>query len=239
VPFATAPGIKDEQALALLLRCTAAGARDTVLDVACGPGLVVCAFAAAVRHATGIDVTPAMLERGRLLASERGLTNVSWQLGDVLPLPYEDGAFSIVVSRFAFHHLLEPVRVLAEMRRVAAAGGRVAVIDLVASDDPRKAEAFHRMEILRDPSHVRALPLAELMDLFRQVGLPRPRETFYRLESDLEAVLSRSFPAPGDADVIRRMFRDALPDDAMGLDCRLHGSDIRFAYRVAILVADA
>jgi hypothetical protein len=39
VPFSTAPGIKDEEALALIVRECGAGAQDTVLGVACGPGL--------------------------------------------------------------------------------------------------------------------------------------------------------------------------------------------------------
>src|SRR6266550_4658504 len=87
VPFSTAPGILDEEALRLLVEFAGAAPEDTVLDVACGPGLVVCAFAAVVRHATGIDVTPAMIERARALAAEKGLANASWQVGDVLPLP--------------------------------------------------------------------------------------------------------------------------------------------------------
>src|SRR5256885_6316114 len=115
-PFATAPGIRDEAALRLIVECSGAGPEDTVLDVACGPGLVVAAFARVVRHATGIDITPAMLERARTLAAERGLTNVRWDHGDVTPLPYADASFSIVSSRFAFHHFLEPATVLAEMR---------------------------------------------------------------------------------------------------------------------------
>ena len=40
-PFATAPGIRDEAALRLIVECSGAGPEDTVLDVACGPGLVV------------------------------------------------------------------------------------------------------------------------------------------------------------------------------------------------------
>src|SRR5438477_8026921 len=175
VLFSTAPGIRDEEALRLLVEFAGAAPADTVLDVACGPGLVVCAFAAVVRHATGIDVTPAMIERGRALAAEKGLANVAWQVGDVLPLPYPDGAFSLVVSRFAFHHFPEPRAVLAEMRRVCAPGGSVVVGDLLGSDDPRKAAAFERMERLRDPSHVRALRLAELVALFADVGFGRPR----------------------------------------------------------------
>ncbi|HYY06000.1 MAG TPA: methyltransferase domain-containing protein, partial [Candidatus Limnocylindria bacterium] len=180
VPFSTAPGIRDEEALRQLVEFTAAGPEDTVLDVACGPGLVVCAFAAVVHQATGIDVTPAMIERARALAAEKGLANVSWQVGDVLPLPYPDAAFSLVVSRFAFHHFPEPRAVLAEMKRVCAPGGRVAVVDVAASEDPVKAAALNRMEKLRDPSHVRAMPLAEQLSLFERAGLPAPARTPYR-----------------------------------------------------------
>ena len=106
VPFSTAPGIKDDRALALLVEASGVGPDDTVLDVACGPGLVVAAFARVARHATGIDVTPAMLSRAREVTA--GLTNVTLEQGDVTSLPYADGTFSIVVSRFAFHHFQDP-----------------------------------------------------------------------------------------------------------------------------------
>src|SRR2546427_11769385 len=95
IPYSTAAGIQDREALALIVEATRAGADDTVLDVACGPGLVVCAFAAVVRHAIGIDLTPAMIERARALAAEKGLGNVTWQVGDGLPLPFASASFSI------------------------------------------------------------------------------------------------------------------------------------------------
>ena len=125
VPFSTAPGIKNEQALSLLVEASGAGPTDTVLDVACGGGNVVCAFARVVRHATGIDLTPAMIEQAKALERDQGLANVSWRVGDVLPLPFANGAFSIVTARYAFHHFLDPRAVLAEMKRVCARGGRV------------------------------------------------------------------------------------------------------------------
>jgi len=237
VPFSTAPGVRDEEALRLLVEFTGAGPEDTVLDVACGPGLVVCALAAVVRHATGIDVTPAMIERARALAAEKGLANVAWQVGDVLPLPYPDGVFSLVVSRFAFHHFPEPRAVLAEMKRVCAPGGRVVLVDVAASEDPAKAAALNRMEKLRDPSHVRALTLAELQALFPDVGLPAPRAAFYQLKSELEGLLERSFPEPGDAERIRQMFVESLDGDGLGLGTRRRGETIVFAYPVAVLAA--
>ena len=236
VPFSTAPGIRDEEALRLLVATSGAGPDDTVLDVACGPGLVVCAFAGVVREATGIDLTPAMIERARVVAAERGLVNVRWQVGDVLPLPFAAASFSLVVSRFAFHHFPDPGAVLAEMRRVCAPGGRVVVTDVVVSTDPVKAAAFNRMELLRDPSHVRALTLAELTGLFDLADLPIARTAAYQLRSEMEALLARSFPAPGDAERARRMIVDSVADDGLGMGSHRRGDEIHLAYPVAILV---
>src|SRR5205085_7772512 len=124
-----------------------AGPADEVLDVACGGGIVVCAFAPLVRHATGIDMTQAMLERARTVAAEKGIANVTWREGEVEHLPVPDASFTIVVTRFAMHHFLDPAAVFREMLRVCAPGGRIVVVDTYASEDPAKAAAFNRLEI--------------------------------------------------------------------------------------------
>jgi len=236
-PFSTAKTISDEAALRLLLDFSGAGPRDTALDVACGGGLVVCAFARVVAHVTGIDVTPAMLSRARSLAEDRGLPNVTLDEGDVTALPYPDASFSIVLSRFTFHHFPEPLGVLKEMVRVCAPGGIVMVIDVQASADPAKADEFNRMEVLRDPSHVRAMPLAELQQLFAAAGLPSPRVTAYELRDELENLLGRSFPNPGDADKIRTLFAASIEDDQMGIPIRREDQRILYAYPVSVLAA--
>src|SRR6476646_3254445 len=130
-PFANSAAMRDEDALGLLVEFSGATAGDAVLDVACGPGLVVAAFARVCRRATGIDLTPAMIEKAREHAAALGLTNVDWHVGNVLPLPFPDRAFSVVVSRFAFHHFPDPLTVLREMARVATR--RIVVADMVAS----------------------------------------------------------------------------------------------------------
>src|SRR5207248_3085609 len=83
-----------------------------------------------------------MLERARALAAEKGIANVTWQEGEVERLPYPDGAFTIVVTRFAMHHFLDPAAVFREMVRVCAPGGRIVVVDTYTSEDPAKAAAF-------------------------------------------------------------------------------------------------
>ena len=219
-PFSTAAPIADEGALAMIVAAAAAGPGDSVLDVACGGGIVVCAFAPHVRHATGIDMTPAMLDRARDLAAEKGVANVTWREGDVAHLPYPDGAFTIVVTRFAMHHFPNPAAVFGEMVRICAPGGRVVVVDTHASPDPAKAAEFNRLEKLRDPSHVRSLGLAELRDLFRSAGLGEPRMSFYELRDTVKNLLARSFPNPGGERQIVDLFAASIADDRLGIPVR-------------------
>lgn len=235
VPFAEAQAIRDQEVLDRIVKLAEAGFDHTSLDVACGPGLLACAFARVVRHAVGIDLTPAMLEQARKTQAAQGLANVSWQQGDVMALPYPDAHFSIVTSRFAFHHLLDPLGALKEMRRVSKPGGRVVVADMAPA--PEKADALNAEERLRDPSHVRGMPLKELCSLFAQAGLPAPRVERYRLEGELEDLLARSFPNEGDADRIRKIFADSLETDALDLATRCENGNIFYGFPVAVLVA--
>ena len=235
--FGTAPAITDEDALRMIVKAAQPGPDDRVLDVACGPGLVVCAFAPHLREATGIDVTPAMLERARKLAAEKGLANVAWRQGDVYSLPYGDASFTIATTRFSVHHFLDPAAVLREMVRVCAPGGRIVVVDDYAPEDPAKAAAFNRLEKLRDPSHSRCLSLTELKGLFDEAGLPEPDATFYELRGDVPSLLARSFPNPGDDLKIIEMFKASAADDRLGVPVRVHANNIYYAYPVAILAA--
>ncbi|MBV9965341.1 MAG: class I SAM-dependent methyltransferase [Alphaproteobacteria bacterium] len=236
-PFSTAAPIANEAALQMIIDAGRPSPDDTLLDVACGGGIVVCAFAPFVRRATGIDVTPAMLERARALAAEKGLANASWQEGEVEHLPYPDGAFNIVVTRFAIHHFLDPAAVFREMVRVCAPGGRVLVVDTYTSADPAKAAAFNRLEKLRDPSHARSLFLDELKGLFRDSGLGEPRATFYELRDTVLNLLARSFPNPGDDKKIIAMFEASLSDDSLGIPVGRIGDQLEYAYPVVILAA--
>jgi SAM-dependent methyltransferase len=183
-------------------------------------------------------MTMAMLERARALAAEKRLANVTWQEAEVERLPYPDGAFTIVVTRFAMHHFLDPAAVFREMVRVCAPGGRVVVVDTHTSEDPAKAAAFNRLEILRDPSHARSLYLAELKGLFRTAGLGEPRVSFYELRDTVTNLLARSFPNPGDETKIIAMFTAAIADDSLGIPVHRAGEQIEYAYPVAILAAD-
>lgn len=236
--FAAAPALHAKAALDLLVEAARPRPADVTLDVACGPGSVVLAFARRVAHAAGLDATAAMLEEARKAAGRAGVANVAWHLGDACALPFADAAFDIVSCRFAFHHLEEPARALAEMVRVARPGGRIVVCDAVASDDPVKAAAFNAMERLRDPSTVEFRTLAAQRALFAAAGLGEPEARFYQVPVERDALVALSFPAGGDRAGLKAMLDAAVEGDAMGVGARRDGETMRFAYRSVVLVGE-
>lgn len=108
------------------------GAR--LLEVGCGPGHLSIRLAR--EHGldvTGVDLDPAMIQLADENAtSESGADErtPAFIIGDVAALPFEDGAFDIVVSTFSMHHWTDPVTGLREIRRVLRPGGRALIWDL-------------------------------------------------------------------------------------------------------------
>jgi SAM-dependent methyltransferase len=237
IPFATSPSMSNEETLRMLVDFSGVAGADTVLDVACGPGLVAAAFAQRAKRIVGIDLTPAMVDRAKEHCTGRGLVNVHFQPGDALHLPFADESFSLVLSRYAFHHLEQPQAAMAEMARVCAGGGRILLVDAVASDDPGKAAAFNAVERIRDPSHVEFRPVAELTRIPASAGLRILAVRAFPSPAELEGVLARSFPEPGGAQRIREAYAQAVADDAFGVGLYRKDNALRFAYpSVALLI---
>ena len=230
IPFTQLPGHLD--AIEMLVAMSDVTNTDHVLDVACGPGLVACEFARTAHHVTGIDLTQAMIDQACVHQQELGLTNLRWQVGTALPLPYADNSFSIVVTRYSFHHFLDPQAALDEMIRVCQPGGRIVIAD--AAPSATNVDAYNRLEKLRDPSHTRALALEEWQQLLGQSGLKELKRGHYTVEMELEKQLQASFPNPGDDEKIRALFYDDVANNQLGMNTRRVGNEIQFSYPIAI-----
>lgn len=207
-----------ESAIAAAVSVSGVTAKDTVLDVACGPGILTCAFARVADHVTGIDITPTMLEQARKLQKSVGVTNITWQTCDVYRMPFGDESFSLVISRYAFHHFEHPQLVLREMARLCGRGGHVVVID--AAPPPGKARAFNAIEKQRDPSHTRALAPNEMVSLMEAEGLSIVRRHFYAWDVTAESLLARSFPADGDRSRIFGQYEADVGHDGLAMNAR-------------------
>ncbi len=234
IPFSQMSQHSNRYGLELMLKLSDPKQDDTVLDIACGTGIVSGEFARIVSHVTGIDLTPAMIEQARLLQQEKQLENINWKIGDVSNLPFNDNLFSMVVTRYSFHHLLEPKKVLEEMKRVCTFGGKVIVIDV--TPDEGKVDTFNHVEKLRDSSHVTALTFSELENMMKKVGLINLKVEYHDLEMELEKILQSSFPNPEDIDKIMQLFKEDLTKNNLGMKSHLKGNKIYFYYPISIIV---
>jgi ubiquinone/menaquinone biosynthesis C-methylase UbiE len=223
------------EALDLIINLAQATPKDTVLDVACGPGIVACAFAKRVAHVRGIDLVPAMIERAKESQTSQGLTNMSWDIGNVNPLPYEHCAYSIAVSRYAFHHFSDPSAVINEMARVVKWEGRVVVVDVYTISKPQ-ADLYDHMEKLRDPSHTHALTLRELQDLFKQANLNLIEEHQYRMEVDVEELLTATLTSAKEADEFRKIVRADINHNKLGINAFSNNDTLKFSFPIVIMV---
>ncbi len=232
IPFTKLPGHKD--GMGMMLQLSGVSGNDTVLDVACGPGMVSCEFARVAGHVTGVDITEKMISAAKKLQKEKNLGNMDWMVSDAIPLKFADGAFSLVVSRYSFHHFMQPEKNLAEMVRVCANGGRVMVADVAVPAD--KSEAYDKMERMRDPSHVHALTCGEFTEMFSRSGLEGCRQAAYDVEMELEAQIRASFPKPGDDAKLRKMITDDVGTDRIGINARNENGRIMFTYPISVFI---
>jgi ubiquinone/menaquinone biosynthesis C-methylase UbiE len=205
---------------------------DLVLDVAAGTGHVARAFAPRVRAVVAVDTVAAMLEKGRVEARRAGLRSLVFMQADAAALPFLDGSFDVVVSRFAVHHFEDPEVQMAEMRRCLRPGGRLAIADLVADPDPTVAEEQNRLERLRDPSHARMLSMEELARLVRGKDVE-----FRDVERTLEPWLMQTQTPDRAADQIRKALADELQGgDPTGFRPREVDGEPRFLHTMASII---
>jgi len=231
--FGTMAGHYD--ALDTIVRLSQTTAKDTVLDVACGPGIVACAFAKVAAKVTGIDLVPAMIDRAKDAQRTQGLNNMSWDIGSVNPLPYEHCSFSIVTSRFAFHHLMDPQAVLEEMVRVAKWEGRVVVVD-VFMNNPDQAYLYDRMEKLRDPFHTHALLLDELLKMFKESDIKIIEQQFYRLPVDVDELLKATVTSSKEAEDFKRIVQADIGFNRLGIEAAIVHGKLCFSFPIVIMV---
>ena len=132
--------------------------KEAVLDAGCGTGALAFALAPHVAEVVGVDTRADYLEAARAAAPE----NVRVLEGDVMALPFGYGEFDIAACHRVLHHVRRPELAVSELARVTRLGGRVFIADQLGSIDPLRSLEMDRFEKLRDASHQRLLPDADI-----------------------------------------------------------------------------
>jgi len=228
----------DQKFIAFMISISGVSKTDQVVEIACGGGNTTLAFAERCGHAIGVDVAEEPLRLARAAAAERNVSNVNFILSEVERLSFDNATFNGALCRFSFHHFVNPTRVFAELARVVAPGGWMVIADMVASEDPAKAELHNRMERLCDPTHSRTLPGSEFEQMFSEHGF----RTALKVERDARLTLDDWIrfggASPENAAKLRELAAAAVDQDRAGLRFTRDGDQIRLVHNSVSFVIE-
>jgi ubiquinone/menaquinone biosynthesis C-methylase UbiE len=100
------------------------GPGDRFLDLGCGLGAALEHAAATGAETSGIDPSPAMVERAAARVSRAEVAE-----GSAESIPFDDDRFTAALAVSTYHHWADPEAGLAEVRRVLAPGGRLLIVE--------------------------------------------------------------------------------------------------------------
>ncbi|WIX90014.1 class I SAM-dependent methyltransferase [Amycolatopsis sp. DG1A-15b] len=153
-------------------------AAGEVLEVAIGTGLNLPCYPAEVTL-TGVDLSEGMLAIARDRARRLGHP-VTLRAGDAEALPFAEASFDTVLCTFGLCAIPDPAAAVGEMVRVLRPGGRLILVDHVASSS-RIVRGLQRLvELASVPlagEHFRRRPLK----LVEALGLPVQRRERFKL----------------------------------------------------------
>lgn len=161
-------------------------AGGSVLEVAPGPGFLSIELAKRGLQVRAVDISKSFVEIARKNAAADGV-KARFQLGNAAALPVDDASVDFVVCRAAFKNFTEPVKAMAEMRRVLRPGGTALLIDMrrdASVDEIRRyvnglgvsrLNRWFMMLTFRGMLIKRAYPLEEIRRMALEAGWTDPR----------------------------------------------------------------
>ncbi|MBI2887200.1 MAG: methyltransferase domain-containing protein [Chloroflexi bacterium] len=208
---------------------------ERALDVATGTGFTAFAVAPHAAYVVAYDLTQEMLREAIALGQRREIANVRYVQGMAEGLPFPDDTFDLFTCRTAPHHFASVPQFLAEARRVLRPGGRLVVADTVTTEDSEVDRWQNRVELLRDPSHVRDYAPSEWLRFLAGAGLTVTETVHsYRTHLSFFDWVERSGTPPEAVVELRRLFLSAPPSVVRALQVRAEGEEFHFAWPVLL-----
>jgi SAM-dependent methyltransferase len=189
--YRQSPGHREGADLDLVVEWCEPAEGVKALDVATGGGHVARRLREAGCEVVTLDPSPGM--RADVLAPAEHI-------------PFDDGAFDVVVTRIAPHHFEDIRAAVAELERVS---NRLVVVE----DTLYSSEQHEQAERLRDPTHVRSYTEAEWREFLTEAGLEVEQVECFEKEHPLEDWLTRTGCEGAEAERVRELLADRMNDD--------------------------
>ena len=149
--------------IAMVIRSLGIEPGASVLELGVGTGLSLDAYPPHC-HVTGIDLAPDMLERAQDKVNQNGWRHITLEQGDALDLKFCDDTFDYVMAFHVVSVVPDPVRMMAEARRVCRPGGIITIINHFRSPHPGLARAMRVIDPITRRIGWTTLDLGEVLD---------------------------------------------------------------------------
>lgn len=201
-----------------------AGLQGAMLDVGCGAGHLSFALARHFQRVVATDLSPAMLATVGSAARQRGLPQIEVLQASAQSLPFPDGHFDLVCSRYSAHHWHDVPVALREMRRVTRPSGLLLLIDITGAESPLVDTHLQAIELLRDPSHVRDYSSSQWRSMLAAAGFDLHHEASWPTRLEFGSWIERMRTPPDVAAVIRTLLVNASAEVRTALAVEPDGS---------------
>ena len=178
---------------------------ELALDLGAGGGHVAYVVARHAQRVVATDLSSEMLAAVARTAREKGLGNIETVEAPAELLPFEDGTFDFVASRYSAHHWRDFDAGLRQARRVLKRGGRAVFVDVYAPGQALFDTHLQAIELLRDHSHVRDYASAQWLDTLGRSGFAIEVCRTWRLRMDFPVWIARMQTPQDNVKAIRAL----------------------------------
>ncbi len=143
---------------------------NTVLECACGTGLLSAVIAPKCRQLTATDYSEKMLNKAKKNCAV--FQNITFSKADITALSYPDGSFDKVVADNVIHLLDNPMTALSELNRVCKDGGMLIIPTYINKDDKGKTNGFSDAVRMAGADFKREFTMDSYRQFFLDAGYP-------------------------------------------------------------------
>ncbi len=143
---------------------------NTVLECACGTGLLSAVIAPKCRQLTATDYSEKMLNKAKKNCAV--FQNITFSKADITALSYPDGSFDKVVAGNVIHLLDNPMTALSELNRVCKDGGMLIIPTYINKDDKGKTNGFSDAVGMAGADFKREFTMESYRQFFLDAGYP-------------------------------------------------------------------
>ena len=115
---------------------------EVVADLGAGEGTLAQLLAPNAKKVIAVDSAPNMVEFGKKLASQHGLDNLEYRLGDIESPPIDDNSVDLAIFSQALHHAEHPQKALDSAFKLLAPGGKLIILDLLQHSFDQARELY-------------------------------------------------------------------------------------------------